>query len=525
MVEPADSPLIPDRYSFFVPLEKSYVDENGDWVIEGIASNGGEDQEGDTILPDGADYSYFLDRGFLKWEHGNKPDQFIGEPFEAKVTPEGLFIRCRLYPHMELAQKAVQAMEGLKKSNAKRRMGFSIEGSVLKRDEVNPKKILKAIIRNVVLTMNPVNQHTWADLAKSFSGLDSLEFSLDEQASKSLDTGTAMDGGIIPQHIEGVDEDEADYIKRMRYMLRSYLRKHARASAKVQKSFMALKPDQIAQDCFDFAVDGGMHHDEADELASYMSERAGIVKSIFAGGVNNMQKALAFLDSDLEELEKSIGQRDEDDLKKSMEGGGDQGENDEGYEEDDNDNEDNDGDDSEEDNDNEDGEKETEGDGTEKSLQNEFDVTEWLDTFMSQMSGGFDDLSKSIGAVSGRQDQVARVVVGLGRAMQEQQKMINGLRKSLTAQVAETEKLASQPVGRKGVVDQRERRTLNKSLTDSEGADTGRTLPKSQIADELYKSWEKGDIHEDVVAAFESRNFLEPTVAKQLNIAWQNPRQ
>src|SRR6185312_5695877 len=111
------------------------------------------------------DCTYFLEKGWIKYEHGNSPEQFIGEPLEVRVgrfehptllkAVNGIFVKGRLFANRKMTKSAVEAMDDLQKSNTKRRMGRSIEGNVKKRNESG--KIIKSVLRNVVLTMNPVN--------------------------------------------------------------------------------------------------------------------------------------------------------------------------------------------------------------------------------------------------------------------------------------------------------------------------------------------------------------------------------
>ncbi|MBE0335109.1 hypothetical protein [Paenibacillus sp. 23TSA30-6] len=172
---------IKDTFRLFVPLEKSIeMDANGDYIIQGVISSDDTDAQADSISPDGMDTSYFLEKGWIKWEHGNSPDQFIGEPEAVHVgrfnhptlnkSVNGVFIKGRLYANREMSLKAVVAIEDLQKSHSTRRVGWSIEGGVVERDRLTG-KVIKSVLRNVVLTMNPINTMTYAELVKSFNNI------------------------------------------------------------------------------------------------------------------------------------------------------------------------------------------------------------------------------------------------------------------------------------------------------------------------------------------------------------------
>ncbi|MNI37448.1 hypothetical protein D3C73_915370 [compost metagenome] len=78
----------------------------------------------------------------------------------------------------------------LKKSNAPRRVGFSVEGKVLERDG---SRILKAKIYNVAVTANPVNTTcSWEAVVKSFRYDD-------DTVGKSLAAGHEVN----PMEMEG----------------------------------------------------------------------------------------------------------------------------------------------------------------------------------------------------------------------------------------------------------------------------------------------------------------------------------
>lgn len=159
-----------DRFNFFVPATLSKgKDANGNdemWV-QGIASTPDKDLEGETLNPSGYDTSYFLKSGWLKWEHGKNPNQYIGEPTEASITSQNeFFIKGKLYPESKTAQEVYELAEVLEKSNSNRKLGWSIEGKAIERDSKDNKKVKKAMITNVVLTTNPIGKNTFAEIVK-----------------------------------------------------------------------------------------------------------------------------------------------------------------------------------------------------------------------------------------------------------------------------------------------------------------------------------------------------------------------
>lgn len=272
----ANKLLEADSYRLFVPflgesLNKSIsVDENGDYIVQGLISSDAKDVEEDEITPEGMDCSYFLENGWIKYEHGNNPKQFIGEPLDVKVGTfkhptldkmvHGIYIKGRLYANRELTEEAVKTLSDLQKANANRRMGWSIEGSVVKRDRLT-KKIVKSVLRNVVLTMNPVNTCTWAELSKSFATKAELE--------KAMDVAAAAP--VTAQSIEGY-KDEEDEQQKWINLFRSFT--YRRNSSK-----------SIGDDSYAFALSKGLSCSEAYTFANWATQRESILRLILDTGV------------------------------------------------------------------------------------------------------------------------------------------------------------------------------------------------------------------------------------------------
>ena len=48
--------------------------------IGGLISLETEDQQGETLVQDGVDWSYFLDKGWFNYEHKSGPENVLGHP-------------------------------------------------------------------------------------------------------------------------------------------------------------------------------------------------------------------------------------------------------------------------------------------------------------------------------------------------------------------------------------------------------------------------------------------------------------
>lgn len=159
------------------------------WWIEGLASTPSEDQQGEVVLVKGLDLSY-LDqgKGTFNWNHfGDKdPSSVIGLITNHNRTPDGeLYVKGRLLKHLPKAQACYNLMKALDAEGESRRMGMSIEGKVLHRQN---KVIYKAWVKAVALTMDPVNQDTYVSFAKSFAGAEFIP--LDDSPIAGFDAVT-----------------------------------------------------------------------------------------------------------------------------------------------------------------------------------------------------------------------------------------------------------------------------------------------------------------------------------------------
>jgi len=143
--------------------------------IRGIMSTPTTDRQGEDVCAKGLDFNPFLQHGHFNDNHDQATGSIVGYPEEAAFS-ENLILKggrqtdgwlCRGYI-LKGTKKADDIWE-LAKALSKtpdRRLGFSIEGRVVKR---NRSRIEKAIIRNVAITNCPVNtEATWDVLTKSF---------------------------------------------------------------------------------------------------------------------------------------------------------------------------------------------------------------------------------------------------------------------------------------------------------------------------------------------------------------------
>lgn len=159
-----------DLFSVFTSfdIEKSDDSEVQEVKIGGIISSDAKDQQGDVLLQDGMDWSYFLKRGYFNYEHQQGPENILGVPSKVEsVLVNGVKatrVEGVLLLKTPKAKSVYESIKALNSSSTGRQIGFSVEGQVLERDKLNPQIIKRAKILNVSITAHPVNADTRLEL-------------------------------------------------------------------------------------------------------------------------------------------------------------------------------------------------------------------------------------------------------------------------------------------------------------------------------------------------------------------------
>jgi hypothetical protein len=202
-----------DTFSCFVPAQMVVVkggekgaDKTGKRWIQGIASTDGRDLQGEIIDQNGIDLSYFLKNGYFNDDHKAGPEYKVGQPTEAKLTKNGLWVKGFLLKNPDPSKESRadfywNLMKQLEASGSDRKVGFSIQGKVLRR---SGNKIEKCWIQDIAITTQPVNTATWAEIAKS---LATQKWDLEKEAEKKEEAEKALAVGagspVVPQSLDG----------------------------------------------------------------------------------------------------------------------------------------------------------------------------------------------------------------------------------------------------------------------------------------------------------------------------------
>lgn len=211
-------------FNFDMPVdffEKADAEPGKQRRIGGIASVETDDKQKEQLLARGLDFSEAISDGWFNDNHSKDTDGIVGYPEETRMFKKG-----ELLPSGRHAPAAGHWVEGymldghdradrlwklgkaLSKTN--RRLGFSVEGKVLKRAGMNKsgsRIIAKAKVRNIAITNCPVNTDARMEvLAKSLQAVSNADDSDDslierihekvERIEKALGMGEAT--GINP---------------------------------------------------------------------------------------------------------------------------------------------------------------------------------------------------------------------------------------------------------------------------------------------------------------------------------------
>ncbi len=159
-------------------FEKSMPDGGTGRFIGGYVSTDHMDRQSEVVIQEGMDFAPFLEKGWFNDNHDPATDSLVGYPTLAELRefPDNPLHK-GWYVEGELLQgdgtSRADRLWGLAKSlqkSGKRKLGFSVQGSIDKRDAINPKIVRKATVREVAITRCPINTKTSMDvLAKSLA--------------------------------------------------------------------------------------------------------------------------------------------------------------------------------------------------------------------------------------------------------------------------------------------------------------------------------------------------------------------
>lgn len=192
-------------FKFIIPAEIT-KSKDGEWKVAGLASTSSIDRQGEIIIPEGIDATPIAKgKGFFNWDHDNSPENTVGVLDSYKKGSGGMYVEGRLFKNHTRAKAIYEIMSSLNKGDTGR-IGMSVEGKVIERDPANPSVIRRCLIKNVALTMNPVNQDTYADIVKSMSESAEIDFQSEGKPSTESTVVKSEEPTFTPSQVVAIVE-------------------------------------------------------------------------------------------------------------------------------------------------------------------------------------------------------------------------------------------------------------------------------------------------------------------------------
>lgn len=151
-------------------FEKADAPEGQRLRFRGIISTEHKDLQGEIILQDGLDLTHFKGPwGWFNDNHKSKTGRELGKPMRVWQTTitdpkTGKKVKATAVEGVLLdddeGRQIFNKAQAMAKLGNGAGYGFSIEGSILKRNERTPKIVEKAMVREVAITRCPVNPYT-----------------------------------------------------------------------------------------------------------------------------------------------------------------------------------------------------------------------------------------------------------------------------------------------------------------------------------------------------------------------------
>ncbi len=224
-------------FDFEIPMsvfEKADAEPGKERRIGGIASLEIEDKQQETLLQRGLDFSDFQKNGWFNDNHNKQTAGAVGYPDTVKhfrkgealpdkstAPADGHWVEGHLLKGHKPADDIWDLANALAKADTPRRLGFSVEGSVLKRFVKGGKKfIAAAVVRDVAITRCPVLAGSRMEvLAKSLQVMEDADPDVLERALTMGEatpgvtpvgprTGEGAGEILSPESLETDDEDE-----------------------------------------------------------------------------------------------------------------------------------------------------------------------------------------------------------------------------------------------------------------------------------------------------------------------------
>lgn len=167
-------------------ISKGKDDKGNDVMrVGGIAVTSDLDSQNEILVVDGCNIER-LNGAICNWNHQllKDPSSAVGVVTKAEKRTNGIYVECDLFSDHQKSKDIYELTKRLEKANTKQKMAFSIEGRVIERDELDPRRVTKSVLSGVALTAQPINRATFAQIIKGETdGLEEPQFEKSESGN------------------------------------------------------------------------------------------------------------------------------------------------------------------------------------------------------------------------------------------------------------------------------------------------------------------------------------------------------
>lgn len=170
-------------------FEKSDAPEGERRRVAGVITTDSLDKDEEIVIQKSLNFTDFIREGWLNDNHSQKQTDNVGYPLEVQYFDKGAklpngavakanchWMEAVLLEDYPLADQIWKLGKALSKTKA-RKLGYSIEGKILKRAGSNGKVIASANVKNVAITHCPANPDTYMiTLAKNLLKAEQEEY-------------------------------------------------------------------------------------------------------------------------------------------------------------------------------------------------------------------------------------------------------------------------------------------------------------------------------------------------------------
>jgi len=297
-----------------IDLEKSASKENEDKRdVYGEISNPEKDEQGENLIQKSLDFSYFDDRGVIKYEHfpKNSPSNIIGFPHERFTTEKGTVIKGALLKNHKTADETWSLIRAIEQHNKEypdhqKTLGWSVEGNYGKKRLVNGRFVKGAKIYNAVITPNPVLKSTYLKMVKDHNALI-----LKSLCATPVETDVAKKTGG-----DAIVEDNIDK-KVKETVVGGEINDKKKKKKKTDKEEYVMKSFENYDEAVEHFVNQGLEQEEAEKMAKSLGIEPEEGDEDTTGSIEELKgikKSLNDIKNWIQGLSKSEGDEKDEDL-------------------------------------------------------------------------------------------------------------------------------------------------------------------------------------------------------------------